>query len=204
MDPQKIVNTYLYRDLTRWACLDYLNGLTPQEFAALTFVSLYNKLRRVIPGSLTNELVNEMKALYKRHGQESLKSLPVEETVAVDDDDEDIVQVVEDAVAVDDEDFVDAENLNQTLQKMSYPLRQKGYRKGMDEFWDRTPSDFMKNKPIYVDDEFKCPIEKCEFKAERSHVKIHFELKHPQTLAFYFDFPRYVLPVIARNKETLI
>ena len=73
----------------------------------------------------------------------------------------------------------------------------------MDEYWDRTPSHFIKNKPVGVVGGYKCAIPECEFKADQNRAKIHFELKHPQSLAFYFDFPRYVLPVIARNKESL-
>ena len=79
--------------------------MTQQEFAALSFNALYDKLRKVIPERLTLELVDQMKALYKRFGQESITRLATNEVVELDDDEDDIAQR-----------FPDGENLNAILE----------------------------------------------------------------------------------------
>lgn len=179
--------------------LDWLETISTEEFENMSFDDFYEKLTKEIILKLTHASVEEIMRIYKNFGIEKLLNLRA--SIEMKPNREVMNAVISEDVT---KRFPDGLSLNENLKKMGYPLRERGYRGEMDFFWKLTRLDAILTEPIVLDGNLKCPSDGCPFISTRSKITKHLVQKHPQNLKYYFDFPRLVLPFIARDEKSIV
>lgn len=105
-----------------------------------------------------------------------------------------------------DLEFSDGKALQDSLKNMGYPLRTRGYHQEMDKYWEFTPSR-IENQPIKKNLQglFYCTVANCSFKSGyKNLISRHITEKHPVELHFFFEWPKFVLPFIAKDINSII